>query len=77
MRVLFSIVGLLVVVFIVMQLAGRQLQALAPAGPSPGVTAGGNAAGAAPATAPAVHADRVRQALEQGAAARASDAAGR
>lgn len=72
MRAVFSIVGLLIVVFIIFQLAGRQLQAITPAS-APATSA----AGGAQQTAPAQAADRVRQAIEQGAAARASDAAGR
>ena len=69
MRVLFSLVALVVVVFVVMKLAGTQLQAIAP---SPAV------AGSAPArTAAQQVADKVQGALQQGAALRADDAASR
>jgi hypothetical protein len=74
MRALFSLVGLLIVVAIVMLLAKKQLQAVAPSA-APAATAGG--------TAPTVQEQSrsaqqkvlqdVNRALQQGAA-RASDA---
>ena len=63
MRAALSLVGLLVVLFIVARLAGTQL--------------GGGKPEAAPAATAASAADRVQRALQQAADARASDAAGR
>ena len=70
MRALFSIVSVLVVLFIVLKLAGRQAEALLPA------AAPGGTAATAGRTAAEQAAGRVRRAMEQGAAARASEAAG-
>ena len=64
MRAAFTIASLLVVLFIVMKLIGKQAEALKPA-----------AQASAPSQAAAV-ADQIRQAVEAGAAARASDALG-
>jgi hypothetical protein len=81
MRVLFSIAALLVVLFVVMQLAGRQLDALRPGagqtpveGPMP-QTGSGSGDGSPGATAAAEAGRRIGEALQQGAARRASDAA--
>ncbi len=65
MRMIFSALALLVVAAVVMKLAATQTQALVPA-------ASGGASGPA-----AVQraTDQVRQAMEQGAAQRAADAA--
>lgn len=68
MRMIFSVIGLLLVVAVVGALAKRQLSALgpAPAG-APGVTA---TPGSPPGTPPAVHSQRLqqqfKQAVEQG-----------
>ncbi len=81
MRILFSVATLLVVLFVVMQLAGRQLDALRPGagqGPVEGPTpqAGSSGGEARPgATAAAEAGRRVGEALQQGAARRASDVA--
>jgi hypothetical protein len=64
MRAAFTFAGLLIAMFIVIKLSGRQVEALAPAGAAP-----------ASARASAVAAE-LRSALEA-AAARASDAEGR
>lgn len=63
MRALFSIVALLLVVWVVMKLSATQLQSLAP-------TAGASAPNAAQQAA-----DKVQRAIEQGAAQRAAEAA--
>jgi hypothetical protein len=63
MRVLFSLVALLLVVWVVMKLSATQLQTLAPA-------AGSSAPNAAQQAA-----DKVQRAIEQGAAQRAAEAA--
>lgn len=65
MRILFTLAGLLIVLFIVMKLSTQQLAALKPAateGQSPPVNAAQRVG------------DDVKKALEQGAAARASEA---
>ena len=72
MRALLSLAALLIVLFLVMKLSGTQLQALGPTAHTPR----GAAAGAA-STAAQRSADQVVRALEQGAAARAADAASR
>ena len=61
MRILFSVVGLLVVVVIVGKLAASQMQALKPAG----------------STQPPAQqaAEKIQKAIEQGAALRAAEAA--
>ena len=77
MRALFSVLGLLVVVAVVGMIARHQLQAVAPAVPSPS-----NSAGAAPSGTPGEPArarpeqvrEDVERAVQQGAAARASEA---
>jgi len=68
MRILLSLGGLLLVLLLVSKLAGTQLQALAPAGGASSATPGAAASAAAA---------QVMQALEQGAAQRAADAASR
>jgi hypothetical protein len=65
MRAVFSLLALLIVVFVVMKLTTSQIQAIAPVKP------GGGAASSAAEQAAA----KVQQALEQGAALRAVDAA--
>lgn len=81
MRMLFTLVGLIVVVAVVMKLGATQLAALKPAArPVPAGAAPADATTAAPGPAgnPARDiADRMRSAVEQGAAARAADAASR
>lgn len=67
MRALFSIVGLLAVLLVVMTLAKKQVTAVLPA-------ADPAAPGAAPADQARRAAQEVQRALEQGAAARASEA---
>lgn len=80
MRVLMSLAGLLLVLLLVSKLAGTQLQALAPGA---GASAGTGEAlqtpanPTNPANAASAAAARVMQALEQGAAQRAEDAASR
>ena len=69
MRVLFSLIALVVVAFIVMKLAAKPLQAIAP---SPAV-----AGSAAARTAAQQAADKVQSALQQGAVLRAEEAASR
>jgi hypothetical protein len=71
-RLVLSLLGLLVVLWIVMKLAGTQLAALTPAAP-----AAGAASAPAPARAAQDAAARVQRAIEQGAAQRAEDAASR
>ena len=73
MRALFSLVALMGVAFIVMKLAGTQLQALAP-GPA---MAGSAPAHSAARSAAQQAAARLQHALQQGAALRAEDAASR
>ena len=63
MRAAFTLVGLLLALFLIMKLGSRQIETLAPAG-----------AGSAPRQAEAIAA-QIRQATEAGAAARASEAA--
>jgi hypothetical protein len=79
MRMLFSIAGLLLVVYLVMKLGATQLQALkAPvAADTPAADAGApGGTGPRPSAAAARDAaERVKSALEQGAAARAVDPA--
>ena len=72
MRALLSLAALMIVLFLVMKLSGTQLQALGPTANMPqGAAAGG-------ASSPAQRsAEQVVRALEQGAAARAADAASR
>lgn len=67
MRVLFSLVALLLVVWVVMKLSATQLQALAPAA--------GSSAPGAPLNAAQQAADKVTRAIEEGAARRAEEAA--
>ena len=80
MRVLFSVAALLVVLYLVMQLGGRQLEALRPsAGRAPAeapTAAMPNAGNAAPpaANAAADAARRITDAMQQGADGRASEA---
>lgn len=65
MRILFTLAGLLIVLFIVMKLSSQQVAALKPAateGQAPPVNATQRVG------------DDVKKALEQGAAARASEA---
>ena len=72
MRALLSLAALLIVLFLVMKLSGTQLQALGPtANTKPGAAAG------TASTAAQRSADQVVRAMEQGAAARAADAASR
>ena len=68
MRALFSIVGLLVVLLIVMSLTKKQVSAVMP-------VADPAAAGGPPATQVQRAAQDLQKALEQGAAARASETA--
>lgn len=81
MRALFSIAALLVVLYLVMQLGGKQLEALKPsAGRAPADgSAAESATGGTPATpsanAATETARRVTDALQQGADQRASEAA--
>jgi len=72
MRILLSLGGLLLVLWVVSRLAGTQLQALAPPG-------GAEGAGVAstPGTAASATAAQLIQAVQQGAAQRADDAASR
>jgi hypothetical protein len=80
MRALFSIAALLVVLYLVMQLGGRQLEALKPAAgraPADGAAAG-TASDRRPAS-PSVNAAtesarRITDAMQQGADQRASEA---
>lgn len=81
MRAVFSLGALLLVVYLVSQMAGIQLQALkSPAG---GGASGSGAAGGAAVSPADAAADKVRKAMEQGGAAaeaavqRADDAASR
>ena len=75
MRALLSLAALMIVLFLVMKLSGTQLQALGPtANTKPGAAAG--TAGTT-STAAERSADQVVRAMEQGAAARAADAASR
>jgi hypothetical protein len=69
MRALFSLAGLLLVVFIVMKLTATQLKTVA------GTASPSAAASAAPANAAQAAADQVNRALSQGAATRAAQAA--
>ena len=69
MRALFSLVALIGVVYVVMKLAGTQLQSIAP---SPAMAGSGPARSAAQQAA-----DKVHGAMQQGAAQRAEDAASR
>lgn len=86
MRAVFSLGALLLVVYLVSQMAGIQLQALkspAGGGASGSGAAGGGAAGGAAVSPADAAADKVRKAMEQGRAAaeaavqRADDAASR
>ncbi|MDE2613532.1 MAG: hypothetical protein KGL78_08830 [Burkholderiales bacterium] len=70
MRFLFSIAALLLVLYLVLQLGSKQLQALK----SDGGGAASAALAATPRNAAEAAAKRVTDALQQGAAARASDA---
>ena len=75
MRALLSLAALLIVLFLVMKLSGTQLQALGPtANTKPGAAAG---TASTASTAAERSADQVVRAMEQGAAARAADAASR
>lgn len=74
MRVLLSLGGLLIVLLLVSKLAGTQLRALAPEG---GASTAAGVPTATPAAAASAAAAKVMQAIEQGAAQRAEDAASR
>jgi hypothetical protein len=74
MRVLMSLAGVLIALLVVSKLAGLQLRA--PAGHAAAGAVGGEGA-PAPGTAASAGATRVIQAMEQGAAQRADDAASR
>jgi hypothetical protein len=80
MRALFSIAALLVVLYLVMQLGGKQLEALKPSAgraPTDGATAGPASDGrpaSPPANAATETARRVTDAMQQGADQRASEA---
>ena len=75
MRAIFSLCGLLLVLFLVAKLAGTQLTALT--GASPGQVPADAASAAPRATAAERAAAQVTRAMEQGAAQRADDAASR
>jgi len=72
MRILLSLAALLIVLYVMMQLGHKQLQALDAEG-----AAASAGAAATPRNAAEAAARRVTDAVQQGAAARASDAAQR
>jgi hypothetical protein len=74
MRILLSLGGLLLVLLLVSKLAGTPLQALAPAG---GAQSALGTPTATPGAAASAVAAQVMQAMEQGVAQRAADAASR
>jgi hypothetical protein len=78
MRVLMSLAGLLLVLLLVSKLAGTQLQALGPGASASAATGTALQEPANhPSNAASAAAARVMQAMEQGAAQRAEDAASR